>query len=104
MKLQFSLATLLICMTVLAVVCAVAAILPVYEETLGEPVVTAETLPDGAEHITEIQDYSESHRPTVTNIAMRVALWGTPTLAATLAALGLARRLKSRRENGPLVR
>jgi hypothetical protein len=104
MKLQFSLATLLVCMTVLAVVCAVAAVLPVYEETLGTPAITVENLPDGSTRTIERQDYSESHRPTTFNISTRVTLWGTPALAGTLTALWAIRRLKSRRHTEPPVR
>jgi hypothetical protein len=98
MKLQFSLATLLVCMTVLAVVCAVAAVIPVYEETVGKPVVTVETLPHGGKRTIVSQEYSVCHRATLPNIAMRVALWGTPALAAALILLAIGRR-----ENGPPV-
>jgi hypothetical protein len=102
MKLQFSLATLLVCMTVLAVVCAIAISMPVRETTKIE-FTTQRTTPEGKPVIELSERISESHSPTAENIAWRVGLWGTSAVAATLGVLWAIRRLKSRRENWPPV-
>jgi hypothetical protein len=96
MKLQFSLATLLVCVTVLAVVCAVAVGIPVSEIVQEYPKWYSSS---------PIKPYNVAHPrpPTTSEIASRLALWGPPALAATLGALWVIRRLKSRRENGPPV-
>ncbi len=93
MKLQFSLATLLVCLTVLAVVCGVAAVLPVYFTTR----VTNFSVPEAPTMTTD------SRSPSATDIAWRLAWAGPIAIAATLATLWTIRRLKSRRENGPPV-
>ena len=105
MRFQFSLATLLVCMTVLAVVCALAVAVPVRQsfyfpdtENEGGP------LPIGffRQPIKTIE-YIYPRPPTAIDISWRVAVWGTPAVAATLGTLWAIRRLKSRRENGPAV-
>jgi hypothetical protein len=98
MKLQFSLATLLVCTTVLAVVCAAAVSVPVHETEI-RPVLHLYLVP--GPHPT---DMIETHRPpTASEIATRLAWAGPLSIAATLVALLFIRRLKSRRENGPPV-
>jgi hypothetical protein len=91
MKLQFSLATLLVCMTVLAVVCAACALVPVYfciDSTRGF----------GKQYTTSI-----SFPPTLLTFAQRLA-WSVPlALAATFGVLWAIRRLKSRRHTEPPV-
>jgi hypothetical protein len=82
MKPQFSLATLLVCLTVLAVVSAVASRRPV---------------PDSR--------FPFKRLPNAPEIALRFALWGTPAVAATLAVLWWAApRLKSHRHTEPTVK
>ena len=87
MKLQFSLATLLVCVTVLAVVAAVAAKVPVQASGL------------------EISWYDGTYDrpPNAAELASRLA-WSWPlALAATLGVLWAIRRLKSRRHTEPPV-
>jgi hypothetical protein len=91
MKLQFSLATLLVCMTVLAVVCASAAMIPVHVQT-------AVSWNGNWPHVDQI-----NHSPNPSEVARRLAIGSPLALAATLAILWAIRRLKSRRENGPPV-
>ena len=89
MKLQFSLATLLICMTVLAVVIAICAAIPVSEFVNTEDPFAMPM---------------EIHRsPTLGEMAFRVSTWGVLAIANTIAALWTIRHLKSDRHNGPLV-
>ena len=85
MKLQFSLATLMVCLTVLAVVCALAATIPVSED-------------HGVTHV----EYFEGP-PSLAEMAQRFATWGLPSIATTLATLWAIRRLKSRRHAEPPV-
>jgi hypothetical protein len=100
MRFQFSLATLLICTTVLAVVCTVAASMPVYEKTLGTFISVMDQ--DGRRAREELS-LLESHPPTGRNIAWRLA-WSAPlAIAATLGTLRLLRRQKSRRHTEPPV-
>jgi hypothetical protein len=100
MKLQFSLATLLVCMTVLAVVCTIAISVPVHEKEFGITPPPPAGSPRGPYVWIELP---ETHPPTASAIASRLALWGPPAVAATLGVLWTIRRLKSRRENGPPV-
>jgi hypothetical protein len=90
-KLQFSLATLLVCMTVLAGVCATAISVPVNEPTTVQ--VTRSTW----------EMISVSHPPSAWTIAWRLALLGPLSIAATLLTLWNVRRLKSRRHTEPPV-
>jgi hypothetical protein len=103
MKLQFSLATLLVCMTVLAVVCAVAIEMPVFVERQSSIFDLATTLPSGIRTAAFKDSYSFKRPPDGIDIAWRLALWGPSAIAATLGVLWAIRRLKSRRENGPPV-
>ena len=88
MKLQFSLATLLVCMTVLAVVTAICAM---------KPIVVVEDKP-----ISAVAEPIQ-RPPSLSETAGRMAAWGPLSMAVTLAALWAIRRLKSRRQNGPPV-
>jgi hypothetical protein len=98
MKLQFSLATLLVCMTVLAVVCAAAVSMPV-----REPLLHWDQLDAGTKIIsTDPPGPSIIERPpNFADTAIRLAIWGAPAIATTLSALWAIRLLKSRRKNGP---
>ena len=100
MKLPFSLATLLVCVTVLAVVCAFAVTSPVYEKANGR------MLPPGFESGgTTMDNFVEisfwRRPPNNAEIARRFVLWGTPAIAVTLALLWAIRRLKLRRHTEP---
>jgi ABC-type Fe3+ transport system permease subunit len=93
MKLQFSLATLLVCVTVLAVVTAISTTIPVHQ------IVHTYATDEWSMQLSGEFD----RQPFVSEITFRVA-WGGPlAVAATLAILWAIRRLKSRRENGPPV-
>jgi hypothetical protein len=102
MKLQFSLATLLVCMTVLAVVCAASIALPVSEWQPSPASVRgrAAMMPDGA---TLTVFYRLTRPPNGADVAWRMALWGIPAVAATLGVPWTIRRLKSRRHTEPPV-
>ena len=109
MKLQFSLATLLICMTVLAVVCAFAVALPVYQSFYfadGDDPSVIE-FPDGSglqfdQPVGTVEKVYQRHA-TASEITWRIAIFGASIIAATLAALWLIRALKSHRHNEPPV-
>jgi len=90
MRFQFSLATLLVFMTVLAVVCAVCVQQPVREEK----VIETSIFPKAFLRVT-------SRRPTAQEIASRLALWEPLSMAATLGTLWSIRHLKSRRHTEP---
>jgi len=96
MRFQFSLATLLVCMTVLAVVCAASLALLVFEWLPSELAKTTK-LTNGD---TLGVFYRLRRAPNNIDVAWRMALWDTPAIAATLAALWSIRRLKSRRHTG----
>ena len=112
MKLQFSLATLLVCVTVLAVVCAFAIRRPVIDlrtnnydkpflgDPLGDPL--GYPLPADAKIISISKSHFTFERPpNVSEIALRFVTWGIPAIAATLGVLWIVRRLKSRRHTDP---
>jgi hypothetical protein len=104
MKLQFSLATLLVCVTVLAVVCGVSINLPVYTHRtrMTTTVFYKDGKPDYGNQINSAPEtVTESLPPTGPEIVRRIAWAGPLSIAATLAVLWSIRRLKSRRENGP---
>jgi hypothetical protein len=91
MRFQFSLATLLVCMTVLAVVAALSVGVPFYMTTW---------IPDRS--FGDSGGFFEISYPiTGWEIARRFVLWGTPATAATLGTLWAIRRLKSRRRTEP---
>jgi hypothetical protein len=92
MKLQFSLATLLVCMTVLAVVLSYSISKPViepldYSNALGP----------------FWSDHDIARNPTLREVSFRFLCFGPPALIGTLAALWAIRRLKSRRHTEPPV-
>ena len=95
MKLQFSLATLLVCMTVLAIVCTVCAKINVVEQVEPELGTLRFRLRNAV--VTVVR------QPTASEAAWRVALWGPPAVVGTLAIFWAIRRLKSRRHTEPPV-
>ena len=94
MRFQFSLATLLVCLTVLEVVCAASVAIPIDEIVQG-PVYL---IPKPVYESTEI-----TRTPTVVEIVRRIAVWGPLTVAGTLGVLWTVRRLKSGRHTEPPV-
>jgi hypothetical protein len=105
MKLQFSLATLLVCIPMLAVVCAVAVALPVQQTFYFASTGNEGPLPVGYfRYPTKTDAVQYLRPPNLSEIAWRLAVWGPLAFATTTPlALWLIRRLKSRRENGPPV-
>jgi hypothetical protein len=89
MKFQFSLATLLVCTTVLAVVCAFAVSVPVRLRHWDQRVANL-----GAKY--HPSDQSVERSPTPEDIGIRLTTWGPLAIVATLAILWAIRRLKSR--------
>ena len=92
MKLQFSLATLLIGLTVLAVVCAVSVEIPVRQ------IIFLDFAGAGGVGRAEHVHYEP---PTASEFALRLAWAGPLSIAATLTVLQAIRRLKSRRHTEP---
>jgi hypothetical protein len=110
MKLQFSLATLLVCMTVLAVVCAACISIPVNENLqsrlyrdghriVEESVNRAIPVPPSWKEI----EICQTRAPNGEDMAWRLALWGPAAIAVTLGVLWAIRHLKSRRHIDPPV-
>jgi hypothetical protein len=79
--------TMLICVTALALVCPIAAALPVHEQHHR----SQEFVP-----IVWLEDVARP--PTPSEIALRIALWGPASIAVALAALFLFRRLRRKPE------
>jgi hypothetical protein len=98
MKLQFSLATMLVCVTVLAVVCVLAIRLKVHQPEMPTGVYSL-----SGQSAEELVIPANDHSPAPSEAAKRLALWGPLSVAATLGALWAIRRVKSHRENGPPV-
>jgi hypothetical protein len=91
MKLQFSLATLLVCMTVLAVVAAICALVKVHQDAVIDE-----------NHVGQTATFDEVspeiiRLPNGTEFASRIFLWGPISVAVPLTALWTIRRLKSGR-------
>ena len=101
MKLQFSLATLLACMTVLAVVCAAAVGIPIRESGVSR--MRAGLSPNGVAIFTFKDTGAFDRSPNGEEIACRNLIWGPPAIAGAFGVLWLIRRLKSRRESRPPV-
>jgi hypothetical protein len=107
MKLQFSLATLLVCMTVLAVVCAGAASIRVREPlTSWDQLAIRGARDDPNGWLKQVprplpQGQTFTRPPNLEDIVIRMTKWAPAATIATLTALWSIRRLKSRRENGP---
>ena len=95
MKLQFSLATLLVCMTVLAVVCCIAAVIPVHESAVTSPSGPPFDLAFGP--IVNLR-----RRPELNEVIQRVATFGLPAVGIAIVALWTIRRLKSRHTEPPV--
>jgi uncharacterized membrane protein len=78
LKLQFSLATLLVCVTVMAVVCGVCLQIPVMKPhhftIAGQPMYL----------LTDSGEYA-NQPPTTSEIVQRLAIWVPTSIAATLA-------------------
>jgi hypothetical protein len=111
MKLQFSLATLLVCTAVMGLVCAACMIAPVQDVEITHAELQGPfTLEkDNLRELTNVGgDAWEivagiERRPYLGEIALRLA-WAVPTAVAFIIALPwLARRLKSRRHTEPPV-
>jgi hypothetical protein len=104
MKLQFSLATLLVCMTVLAIVLEVSIREPVYEFESIQPDVR---LVSGKHYPPRFVPHPLAtfwvHDPGIGDVLFRVAWAGPIAIAVTLGALWAVRRLKSRRHFEPPV-
>jgi hypothetical protein len=99
MKMQFSLATLLILVAVTGAVARVCISIPVNE-----------TITPGFARVFEgdlrqyhVQRGSIHRSPNLDDVARRMAWAESLTIAATFLLLWSIRRLKSRRENGPPV-
>ena len=104
MKLQFSLATLLVCMTVLAVVTAVSIAIPINENPKSRlyragndrivevSVNWPRPVPRGFKEI----DQRLTRAPNGEELAWRIMLWAPMSMFATFAMLWTIRRLKSR--------
>ena len=96
MKLQFSLATLLIGLTVLAVVIAISAKIPVW---LSVHRVTYEN----GLYTSYADMVLVPKSPKLNDILWRSAFFGMPAIVASLGVLWAVRRLKSRRHAEPPV-
>jgi hypothetical protein len=96
MKLQFSLTTLLVCVTVLAVLCVVCVQIPVVKPhhftIMGQPMYI----------LTGAGEYAD-RPPTTSEIFQRLAIVVPLSIAATLAVLWTIRRLKPCRHTKPSV-
>ena len=85
MKLQFSLVTLLVCITVLAVLAGVCARIQVHEPASVWDMRLSATDAIKSFH----PEYSRS--PTTSEIVIRSAIWGPLAIAGTLAVLWVVR-------------
>jgi hypothetical protein len=98
MKLQFSLARLLVCVTVLAVVGAFSVRCRVVAESIDMRLpASTYSLDVSKSSITFLRP------PASAEVALRFVYWGIPAVACTLGGLWAIRRLKSRRHNEPPV-
>jgi hypothetical protein len=111
MKLQFSLATLLVCMTALAVVCALSISIPVNENPPsrlyrdGKGSIREESVNRTIPVPTDWKEIEQrlTRNPNGRDVAWRMAVWGPLAIAATLGVLWTVRRLKPRRHTEPTV-
>jgi hypothetical protein len=97
MKLQFSLATLLVWITMLSIVLFASTWTPVWR---SDPIDYQFT--NGV--LTKVA-YGKpySHSPRLKDVLWRLGVWGVPAVAITQLVIWRFRRLKSRHENGPPV-
>ena len=101
MRFQFSLATLLVCTTVLAVVATACTRLLVADSQIVQ---TSRGLDLGFLSIAPtVENRNFTRPPVASEAALRMAWAGPLSIAVTLGVLWAIRRLKSRRENGPPV-
>ena len=101
MKLQFSLATLLVCTTVLGVVCAFAISCPVNDTEIFVKKYSDPHTFDRIQTLKFIRRFTRT--PDFREFAWRMAIWGSPAVAATVGTLWTIRRLNSRRHTEPPV-
>src|SRR5262249_30243724 len=101
MKLQFSLATLLVCITVQAVVAAICAQIRVTDTS--EIIRQLRLAPSGT-RFTQFDVPIELVRrpPTIGEIALRLGFWGPVSAVATLSVVWIVRRLRRRTCPSPL--
>jgi len=92
-KLQFSLATLLVCITVLAVVCAACVQVSVQDWEFRRISDHRAVLYPSAE-VDQDGKKAFDRPPQVDEIARRLALWGPASIAATLGVLWIEPRLQ----------
>jgi hypothetical protein len=95
MKLQFSLATVLICVTVLAIVAGLSRLVPTH---LHGPILVGLDASHWNALWTKLPPDVE---PKSDDVVIRILVWGPLTIAAKLAVLWAIRRLKSRRHTEP---
>jgi hypothetical protein len=95
MKLQFSLATIFVCVAVMAVVLTYC---------VSKPVVEPAPYSDSPFDKGIFNLYDSARNPTLGEVLLRFCCYAPPSLAATLAIFWGIRRLKSRRHTEPPVR
>ena len=97
MKLQFSLATMLVWITVLSIVLAASIAVPVwYRYPIAE-------VTDGTVTTEVIYGKAYPRLPFPADVLWRLAIWGVPAIVITQIILWLVRRLKSSRHTEPPV-
>jgi hypothetical protein len=96
MKFRFSLSTLLICLTVLAVVCIACAKIDVVER--GYPPNSLR----GRFRVSNKTTATFVRKPTTAEAAWRMAWSGPVAVSATVASLWLIRRIRARRIYGQI--
>ena len=98
MKLQFSLATLLVCVTAFAVVAALCNTIKVHHDGIYKIPENVAIYGEDFEIIQPCDLPPKRHEVT-----RRMAIWEPVGVATSLAAIWAFHRVKSRRENGPPV-
>src|SRR5262245_62964329 len=93
MKLQFSLATLLVCITVLAVVCGLAISITVEKKAQWPSRSKLEWGAVSGYYYGPAIEVVYQEKPTATQITHRLALWGPVSLVATLGVPWIGRRV-----------
>ena len=100
MKLQFSLATLLVCMPIAGLVGTACISIPINERANAS--YTAAVIP-GDPTLYRVHVHGWHRPPTVEEVLARAVLAEPLAIAAALGVLWATRRLKSRRQNEPPV-